>query len=144
MGRGLSDLQRFILTRAAQQERLYYAEILAEYFGWELRKSMYLKDGKYWSGQFFGRRKIGEAVYHRVMATLSRTCRRLEARGLVQCVSGAYCRWSAVDITDKGRDCYRLTLAPAGASVNHYVESPSAILNRVDPANDLKSDEVIE
>lgn len=35
MGRGLSNLQRFIMAKAAEHKRLYYAEILAGYYGWE-------------------------------------------------------------------------------------------------------------
>jgi hypothetical protein len=35
MGRGLSKLQTFIVQRAAERERLYYAEIFVDYFGWQ-------------------------------------------------------------------------------------------------------------
>src|SRR6516165_8404509 len=35
MGHGLSPLQRYIVTKAATVERLYYHDILQEYYGWQ-------------------------------------------------------------------------------------------------------------
>lgn len=40
MGRGLSDLQRYVLARAGEQERVYYADILEGYFGWRPRRPL--------------------------------------------------------------------------------------------------------
>jgi hypothetical protein len=115
MGRGLSDLQRFIVAKAATCERLYYAEILAEFFGWKPKELLRYEPlhgitykmpvaGKYAHGQHFSADKIGEARYRKTVATLSRACSRLAARGLVECLQGACSRWSAVEITDKGRE----------------------------------------
>ena len=52
---------------------------------------------------FFSRQAIGEREYNRVMATLSRSCRRLEERGLVTRIQGAMAGWSAVKITEEGK-----------------------------------------
>jgi hypothetical protein len=35
MGRGLSDLQRFILAQAGQRSRVYYPDVLAGSYGWK-------------------------------------------------------------------------------------------------------------
>jgi hypothetical protein len=35
IARGLSDLQRYVLREAAQRKRLFYAHVLAGYFGFE-------------------------------------------------------------------------------------------------------------
>jgi hypothetical protein len=117
MGRGLSELQRFILKKAAGQKRLHYAEVLVEFFGWQPEVALRHHPpgsrsyfGDEWEGeledpgaQYFSRRTIGEATYRKVMATLSRSCRRLQDRGLVTCLQGAYARWAAVSITEAGR-----------------------------------------
>jgi hypothetical protein len=99
MGRGLSDLQRFILVRAATTERLYYADVLEGFFGWVPRPAT----GP--GGHRFSRREIGEAAYRKAMASLSRACRRLEWRGLVTRLCGQLSHWSAVEITEKGKAC---------------------------------------
>ena len=107
MGRGLSELQRFILSKAAHQKRVYYCEILADYFKWKpVRKFWRDKDTgelKDPVGQHFSRQAIGEREYTRVMVTLGRSCLRLEKRGLVTCIQGAYAHWSAVKITEEGK-----------------------------------------
>ncbi len=112
MGRGLSKLQRFILSKAAHQQRVYYCEILADYFGWQPLKKfkrgectptedvgVLTNPGEY----FFSRQAIGEREYTRVMATLSRSCRRLEERGLVTRIQGASTHWSGVEIREEGK-----------------------------------------
>jgi hypothetical protein len=116
MGRGLSDLQRFIVVKAATCNRLHYAEILVEYFGWKPNGRLHYgpehgKDyagedlaGRVIGGQHFSLKEIGEKRYRKTMATLSRTCTRLGQRGLVTCLCGRYALWSGVEITDKGRE----------------------------------------
>ena len=112
MGRWLSELQRFILSKAAHQQRVYSCEILADYFGWEpLQKfqrgectptedvGVLTNPGEY----FFSRQAIGEREYNRVMATLSRSCRRLEKRGLVTRIQGLMAHWAGVKITEEGK-----------------------------------------
>src|SRR5262245_41447125 len=109
MGRGLSPLQRHILTEAAKQRRLYYVEILVSYFGWKPTNPI-IRYGQHHSfpagprneagsivgpgSQHFSRTEIGEQTYRKVMATLSRACQRLDARGLVTCLSGVHSRWA--------------------------------------------------
>jgi hypothetical protein len=98
MGRGLSDLQRFILKRASKQERVYYAEVLRDFFGWTPMQTADWKRGKLDSPghHSFSPQQIGKATYRNTLATLSRACRRLEKRGLVERLNGAYSLWAAV------------------------------------------------
>ena len=92
MGRGLSDLQRWIVDEARKRKRLYYADICVGYYGWIARP----KYGGGPNSQKFSPDEIGRAEYARVMATISRSCARLEARGLVHRIQGAYSPWQAV------------------------------------------------
>jgi len=88
MGRGLSDLQRWILREACERGQLEYSYIRRDYFGWEsTRKDQQLRDR-------YSPDAIGEAEYNRVMATISRSCRRLQERGLITLEGYApYLRW---------------------------------------------------
>ena len=97
MGRGLSDLQRWILSEACRRGQLEYADIRREYFGWESkRKDQQLRDR-------YSPEEIGAEEYNRVMATISRSCRRLEARGLITLEGFApYLRW--IKPTKAGRE----------------------------------------
>ena len=121
MGRGLSPLQRWILTTAADRHvhplpgkdgtgtRLYYSEILVGFYGWEpTRDPIYYgeRHGEYAGqvnpgGQHFSVDVIGRNKYASAMSALSRATGRLEKRGLVDCLRGMS-RWSAVVITDAG------------------------------------------
>jgi hypothetical protein len=92
MGRGLSDLQQWILREARQRGRLYHADIYEGYYGWKPRRGASLP-----GEQRFSKWEIGEAEYNKTMATVSRSCTRLEARGLVTCLVAARSRWSAVE-----------------------------------------------
>jgi hypothetical protein len=124
MGRGLSDLQRFILTEAAKRSRLYYADVLRHFYGFPLKREFY-DDGRpreprdlayepsTWEDggtlmrpgrHYFSPKEIGEATYRNAMAALSRSCKRLADRGLVEWIAAGYSRWSGVIITDKGRE----------------------------------------
>jgi len=98
MSRGLSDLQEWILRRAARQERLYHHEILSGYFGWWPARENHGPGGYRFSPDFIGRQR-----YCAVHAALSRSCLRLADRGLVTCRRQVTHRWSAVEIAEAGR-----------------------------------------
>ncbi len=97
MGRGLSDLQRWILREACRRGQLEYVDIRREYFGWESTgKDQQLRDRH-------SPKDVGPEEYNRVMATISRSCRRLESRGLVTLEGYApYLRW--IKPTKAGRE----------------------------------------
>src|SRR5262245_49634268 len=113
MGRGLSPLQRYIVTKAATVQRLYYADILQEYYGWTNHgRPVYVLDAAgeptgekraKFAGQKFWPDEIGRAQYHKTMVTLSRATARLEQRGLVTCLVGNIYQWSGVEITPEGQ-----------------------------------------
>jgi hypothetical protein len=137
MGRGLSKLQRFIVTEAARRDRLYYADVLHHYYGFPprrplryekiTRRTKYINgysspdnDASSWEdggtlrfvrSQKFQSETIGERRYHAAHAALSRACRRLEARGLVTWLRGTFSHWAGVEITDKGRESLSVNLA---------------------------------
>jgi hypothetical protein len=117
MGRGLSELQCWILREASARPdgSLRYAEICCGFFGWT-------PDCRYEDGEFFrehprthrrsevlpgehkfSREDIGARRYQAVMASLSRACKRLQHRGLATCIYGMYAHWSGVEITAQGR-----------------------------------------
>lgn len=118
MGRGLSKLQRFILSEAGLRRRVYYADILMGFFGWKPRWKPHRygderfpaetpeENGLLWApnSQRFRPREIGEKTYRKVRATLTRSCQRLADRGLIVCYQGAYAHWSGVEITDQGKE----------------------------------------
>jgi hypothetical protein len=128
VGRGLSKLQRFIVTEAAKRKRLYYADICYHFFGWplsELRSESWHPRMRYYVGEIenrvettweaggtlgspgtqrFDRDVIGVKRYRSVLTIISRACLRLGDRGLVQCLKGETSHWSAVEITNKGRE----------------------------------------
>jgi len=108
MGRGLSELQQFILKKAATLRIVYYADICMEYYGWKPRYAAYeshYSDGTLMSPgrQRFSRKEIGEREYSRVMATMNRSCNRRAYRGLVTGWKGKNAHWRGVKITDSGR-----------------------------------------
>jgi hypothetical protein len=105
MGRGLSELQGWIL-RVAAVGPLQRKEICLHYFGWEPTIALANPNRipTWWHGsKIFDPDRIGRAEYNRVMATISRACRRLEARGLITQAAGAFSNWHRVEITDAGR-----------------------------------------
>jgi hypothetical protein len=104
MGRGLSKLQRYILAEAVTGHRTHYCKILAGFFGWETAWASPARRSPTPGCRNFDPNEIGRKRYRSAVAALSRACRRLEARGLVTCLQGAYSHWSAVEITDKGRE----------------------------------------
>jgi hypothetical protein len=122
MGRGLSDLQRWILEKAASQKKLHPAEVLAGYFGWE-------PDHKWpWRGQIepaerprgqnFSRRRIGSAKYRSTMASLSRSIRRLEERGFVTRREYAFGKAWCLYITEKGKEYLSVNLPVIYRKIN--------------------------
>jgi hypothetical protein len=128
MGRGLSDLQRFIVVEAGRRGRLYYADVLHHFFGFPSRwgalryhkqtsrvggsgrpeygPSSWAEGGQLASpgSQNFVPGQIGRQRYRTACASLSRACSRLRARGLVTCLQGARSHWAGVELTDKGRE----------------------------------------
>jgi hypothetical protein len=103
MGRGLSELQRYIVASAAMRDRLYYRDILEGYLRGKSKRLAHQESDVGQHGAFFSRQRIGNLEYRRAMATLSRACQRLERRGLVRCVCGSWTHKPAVEITDIGR-----------------------------------------
>lgn len=97
MGRGLSDLQRWILAEVTRLGYLYYADVCERYFGWTPQRPIYrygqgpyAHDRRETAGQlvhpsskYFLPAQVGPKEYRRGMVTLSRACRRLKARGLI-------------------------------------------------------------
>lgn len=96
----LSKLQKSILRIAlrnhlAGKDRVYYSEILSEHYGFEIKNRL---DN---CGQHFSRREIGAKRYSSAQAALSRAMRRLEDRGLIDCISGV-AKWTAARLTLRG------------------------------------------
>ena len=111
MSRGLSNLQQFIVARAAATpDLLYIGEILADFFGWEPVRPIRDDSGKRVRFYCFSAKLIGMKRYGKTMATVSRACRRLEELGLVQRRQG----WagSGVEITPRGRECLLMKRNP--------------------------------
>lgn len=96
MGRGLSELQQFILKKAGRDGDIAPPDILEDFFGWK-KTRIPCRPG----GHRFSPPEIGTERYHKTMVTLSRSIRRLECRGLVQRHAAA---WG-------NRFCLRLTAA---------------------------------
>src|SRR5215208_6418974 len=102
MGRGLSQLQQFILHRASGLKQLYFCDILEGYFkfeptGWYTEKINGKRVlGRWREGErgevgqikgagsrLFAPKEIGERKYAVALSCLSRACTRLAKRGLV-------------------------------------------------------------
>jgi hypothetical protein len=96
MGRGLSELQKYILKRAARSNDTCRAEILCGFFGWPSRRSRPPRPGE----KTFRPARIGEVTYRSANASLSRAWRRLRDRGLME--QSGY-----LTLTDQGRDLVR-------------------------------------
>ena len=110
----LSALQRFILEKAAKQNRVYCVEVKAEFFKLQPNRQLRrhekddpateTKAGDLFSpgSHAFDMKQIGQGKYRSVSASLSRAIRRLQERGLVNWIEG-YSRWTACTITESGR-----------------------------------------
>jgi hypothetical protein len=114
MGRGLSDLQRWILREcvAGDHVGMYYWHICLHYFKWPAHTQHQPNDfPQHFSvgNPIFRSQDIGVKEYRRVMATISRSCARLQARGLIEVSplrykgSGAIAA-GCVYITDAGKE----------------------------------------
>jgi hypothetical protein len=124
MGRVLSDLQKTILRLALANHEdegrtvgdpfgcdVGYAEILATHFGFKPRRPLrYPPDSRICKlagpralgGYHFSKAAIGDARYHVAHVTLTRTVRRLEARGLAAGVGCDEFRHAGVNLTAAG------------------------------------------
>src|SRR5262245_37978144 len=123
MGRGLSDLQRYILHEAGKRRRVYYVEIMAGFFGFPTIQPLRRWGDEWFKERFKGEdekhpERRGELVlpgshyfspagigirrYRPAKVSLTRHCLRLQQRGLVQCLQGQ-AHWSGVGIGDQGR-----------------------------------------
>lgn len=113
MGRGLSNLQRFIMEKVAQEGDIAPPDILQGFFGWKTARSP-----RQPGGNRFSPREMGMDRYHKTMVTLSRSIRRLEFRGLLQRAEPLWGNRFRLRLTDKGR-CWVLRTR------NGNVEIPS-------------------
>jgi hypothetical protein len=118
MGRGLSPLQEWILRQTRQRRRIYYADILAGFFGWQPSKPMdryqtgeQAGELKYPGDHYFSPIRIGARKYQHTMATVAQSCKRLQGRGLVKRVQGTPSRRAGVEITEEGRRALSIHLA---------------------------------
>ena len=82
MGRGLSDIQKAILSFAARNHgQAYQGEILQELYGWDRDTSR--PEARFlFKAHHFSRVEVGESEYNVARASVSRAIRRLEERGL--------------------------------------------------------------
>jgi len=101
MGRGLSDLQKFILKAAAAKPEgtLYNYEICMGYYRWKPnRRNPGAAENNFLPAE------IGENKYNSAFVAIRKAYLRMEKRGLVRCVYSWQRRsWAGVDITDRGR-----------------------------------------
>lgn len=124
MGRGLSELQKDILRLAYVNQHspevnpadlnlkrradVLYPEILHACYGfepvvrWWAGRELSVKESFLFGGQIFDRHAIGVDRYNRAQAAVSRAVLRLAERGLIQCVQGAYAKWTGADLTAEG------------------------------------------
>ena len=98
MGRGLSDLQEWILAKAAEPKLEYpdcdlvTSHVIRDYYGIPLSAGSI-------TDQIFRDVSADEAQARRPAVT--RAFSRLESRGLVQRVGNSF--WSGICLTDEGR-----------------------------------------
>jgi hypothetical protein len=132
MGRGLSDLECYILAAAAGRPRVYHAEVLAGFFGWRTLRPLQYEDGRLLSpgSPRFSAARIGKSRYNEAKNALRRACRRLEEGGLVTYLTGPGRRGSAVEITDKGRQWLSVNTREAGPDC----QAPDATSSGARPA----------
>lgn len=90
MGRGLSPLQRTILTLADEHPRLLAARVLLEYYGFDANNGW--RDPDKLGQQHFQVHPSHRAAFHAAYAAVSRATRRLVDRGLLE-------QWSSLDGT---------------------------------------------
>ena len=95
------------MTKAATVPRLYYYEILHEYYGWAIRRRPHktsTAERKHSPGdRKFVPEEIGRERYHATIVTLSRAMDRLSRREFVVWLSSEMVHWNGVEITLEGR-----------------------------------------
>jgi hypothetical protein len=106
MGPAPSELERYILAKAAGRPRVYFAEVLAGYYGWRPLRPLEYEGGLllFPGSQRFSLARIGKHRYAKTKAELSRVCNLLAALGLVNCLTSPGHNGAAVEITGKGRE----------------------------------------
>ncbi len=118
MGRGLSDLQKKLLTMAYERRHqsdkcdidLFTHEALSELYDFEDWKAeWYMQTWQHQEGRGLARgghhfdvQSIGKNRYSAAHAAVSRAFKRLEQRGLVTRYYGAYSQWTGIKLTDGG------------------------------------------
>lgn len=110
MGRGLSELQLWILKAASEapfentslgSERiLSYKDIYMGYYGWKPK----YPGAKYQYGDYhlFDRQQIGVKRHRQVLVTVHKSVYRLRERGLIELYVGCGVREKTIKLTDKG------------------------------------------
>lgn len=107
MGRGLSEVQRWILHRAVERGRLYTVEVLAGFYEWQPDPPLAYREVNgerflsYPQIRRFSPWWIGSA-YNRTMAALNRSVRRLMERKLIVRANSDN-RWITIEPTVRGR-----------------------------------------
>jgi len=116
MGRGLSELQKYILITAATKEpcgeyhvrgRLYNADIFSGFYGWQsgyydCTGKLNPQSPKVGSNNFHPGKLIDRKKYNTAQVVVRKSCDRLARRGLVVGLVGR--AWAGIEITDKGRE----------------------------------------
>ncbi len=109
MGRGLSELQKTMLTIAAEDKDdpkrhnvALYNEVLVRHYGW---RPTHRRGDVGPQGWHFSKRDIGEKEYRKARAAVSRSASRLAERGLVDfMVFSLTERYVGVRLTDEGAE----------------------------------------
>ena len=139
MGRGLSELQKYILITAAAKKtgdsrgavdgRLYNADIFQGFYGWQpgwyTGRDFRPRDMPGVGSRNFQPSIIGQKKYDTTHVVVRKACARLERRDLVVCLMGAHSHWSGIEITNKGREVAASLLAKLPA------ERASNLANKV-------------
>jgi hypothetical protein len=104
MGRGLSDLQRYILRETARQGIIFRVHILAGYFRWPSDYRIPQGDPGACGDKtrYFSKHEIGQRRYEAGMASVSRAVSRLIQRGLLEEKRWAYHPGIGHELTVKG------------------------------------------
>ena len=127
MGRGLSELQKYILITAVTKEpsdeyhargRLYNADIFSGFYEWQ--SGYYDCNGTFVprpiqvaSKNFHPGKLIDQKKYNTVQSVVRKACDRLAKRGLVVGLVGR--AWAGIEITDKGREVAASLIAKSTA-----------------------------
>lgn len=89
MGRGLSELQKTMLTMPVDEHgQIYVKDVITKYYGW--------KQGP---NGHFNKTEIGPNAYMSAYMAIRKSVKRLEDRGLIWCIGR-----SKYDLTHDGRE----------------------------------------